>query len=445
MGKKQKKEKSATAIKAADSSKNNGGKKRKQEWNEKKKNIKNNQNNKRGNRVSDKNKNKNKIKGNNQDKKKGENSGNKSSQEKTIPIGEIWSKSKQKRMRRILAKQRYEEKQKQGLQDSNDSGVTSESQGNVQNKDTKPKKKNKKKSQVEADDKETKNTKKAKVEKDEAKNSTDASTRDNAEKGKPKISALQQAFLERLQGSRFRILNEELYTTPSTDSFQRFQENPKLFQEYHEGFRTQVKSWPSNPVNVILKWILNHVSKTAKESSSDEIVIADFGCGDAKLAEELLLRENIKNSIKIHSFDLCSGGNENITECDIANVPLSKKSVNIGIFCLALMGTNIADFIREAHRVLKDSPDGILKIAEVRSRFETKTSSSENNQNEGDEESSTFQTFLNNMSELGFTMQHIDRSNKMFFIMDFVKNKKSKKKPNKTLSFSLPPCIYKRR
>jgi hypothetical protein len=51
--------------------------------------------------------------------------------------------------------------------------------------------------------------------------------------------------------------------------------------------------------------------------------------------------------------------------CDMANVPLKSKTVDVAVFCLSLMGTNLADFLREAHRALKDV--GILKIAEVRS------------------------------------------------------------------------------
>jgi ribosomal RNA-processing protein 8 len=49
----------------------------------------------------------------------------------------------------------------------------------------------------------------------------------------------------------------------------------------------------------------------------------------------------------------------------MANVPLKSKTVDVAVFCLSLMGTNLADFLREAHRALKDV--GILKIAEVRS------------------------------------------------------------------------------
>jgi len=42
--------------------------------------------------------------------------------------------------------------------------------------------------------------------------------------------------------------------------------------------------------------------------------------------------------------------------------------VDAVVLCLALMGTNYAEFLREAHRILK--MEGTLLVAEVRSRIE---------------------------------------------------------------------------
>lgn len=62
---------------------------------------------------------------------------------------------------------------------------------------------------------------------------------------------------------------------------------------------------------------------------------------------------------KVHSFDLVSP-NERVTACDMAHVPLEDASVHVVVFCLSLMGTNLADFLREAHRVLV--PGGLVKV-----------------------------------------------------------------------------------
>jgi ribosomal RNA-processing protein 8 len=205
--------------------------------------------------------------------------------------------------------------------------------------------------------------------------------RTNAVKaGSTSSSALQKAFQERLTGSRFRILNEELYTSTSATAFQRFQQNPSLFDEYHEGFRHQVEQWPINPVRIIVEQLTQlYLTKVNAEKSNKKmkkIVVADFGCGEAELAKQLLLiRDSGSNRcpFTLHSFDLVAKGpnSQLITACDAAHTPLPAGTVDYGIFCLALMGTNLADFIREGHRVLK--PDGRLFIAEVRSRFESAT------------------------------------------------------------------------
>lgn len=155
-----------------------------------------------------------------------------------------------------------------------------------------------------------------------------------------------------LDGSRFRWLNESLYTESSSNSFELFQRDPKLFDAYHSGFRSQTRSWPVNPVDECLGYIRSNL----KEGSS----IGDFGCGDAKLAQVL------NASMKMHSFDLVST-NSLVTACNIAHVPLAEKTLDMAVFSLSLMGTDWPKFIAEAQRCLKRG--GILYIAEVQSRM----------------------------------------------------------------------------
>ena len=255
----------------------------------------------------------------------------------------------------------------------------------------------------------------------------------------PRKSILQDTFKARLTGSRFRILNEELYTTTSKESFDRFTKNPELFEQYHEGFRHQVESWPTNPVDVIVKWL------SSKYQESKSCVVADFGCGDAQLAKDLLkVKKKGKPLFNIHSFDLVAP-NDLVTACDMADVPLKNKSVDVCVFCLSLMGTNLADFVREAHRVLKD--DGKVKIAEVRSRIEyshsnSSSSSKSKNKEKSNRNAGTLSEFVDVLKELGFKCTKTDRSNTMFLLLELEKTGKS---PNKKLAFSAKPCIYKRR
>jgi ribosomal RNA-processing protein 8 len=143
---------------------------------------------------------------------------------------------------------------------------------------------------------------------------------------------------KKLAGAKFRWINEQLYTTDSSHAVKLFKEKPEMFRIYHEGFRSQVEEWPTNPVDVFIKYL---------RTKGPETVVADMGCGDGKIAQEL------HKNLKIHSFDLVAP-NKFITACDIARVPLKAGSVDIVIFCLSLMGVNFMDFLQEAFRILKD-------------------------------------------------------------------------------------------
>lgn len=351
---------------------------------------------------------------------------------------------------------------------------------------------------------------------------TDDTSGENSNNRKPQMkislpkpsmmSTLQKAFLERLTSSRFRELNEELYTKPSQDSFKQFTDNPELFDQYHVGFRKQVKEWPVNPVDVICKKVVNAWKKEMHQGAQiysntnnkkklreniEKVMVADFGCGDAKLAERLLSLKVGKDGqltnqpspkgnkgkqrgdcpFDVRSFDLVSGGNPLVTPADMSNVPLPDESVDVGVYCLALMGTNVADFVRESWRVLKFN--GVLRVAEVRSRFETSAAEPErssdkqkgkfgnhkklksrnnmhhnnnkrNKTNDNNDEDDIpkplmlLDEFMALMQRCGFQCTNLDRSNKMFLFMDFIKVDGGSGLSEHE-NFSAKPCIYKRR
>ncbi|KAM0250450.1 hypothetical protein ACHAP5_002249 [Fusarium lateritium] len=198
----------------------------------------------------------------------------------------------------------------------------------------------------------------------------------------PKLTPLQASMREKLISARFRHLNETLYTRPSEEAYSLFDESPEMFDEYHEGFRRQVKVWPENPVDSFLKDIRARgkarqqgkgkpgapptpLAKTPLPRTQQECTIADLGCGDARLAEALQ-SEGKKLRINVKSYDLQSPS-PLVTKADIANLPLADGSVNVAIFCLALMGTNWVDFVEEAYRILHWK--GELWVAEIKSRF----------------------------------------------------------------------------
>lgn len=198
-----------------------------------------------------------------------------------------------------------------------------------------------------------------------------------------------------------------------------------------------------------------------------------MGCGEAKLSldvSKFVNQYNKKNKKKnldvlVHSFDL-KKHNERITVADIKNVPIPDESCSVVIFCLALMGTNFLDFIKEAWRIL--IPRGELWIAEIKSRF-GESSTAKDSEKIGEE-------FVNSLKAFGFFHKLTDNSNKMFTRFEFFKpppdilkerqlkmerkkkkfiededdqtdlekleNKRNEKAEGEWL---LKPCIYKRR
>ncbi|KAJ2677415.1 25S rRNA (adenine645-N1)-methyltransferase [Coemansia spiralis] len=225
------------------------------------------------------------------------------------------------------------------------------------------------------------------------------------------LSALQQQMQKKLKGARFRWINETLYTTTGDKAFEMVQEDPSIFKEYHEGFNAQVEKWPVNPVDVLIKQL---------EHEKKQLVVADLGCGEARIAA------TIGSQHKVHSFDLVAH-NKHVTACNIADVPLKDSTVDVAIFCLALMGTDFIKFIREANRILRVG--GELRIAEVISRI------------------SDMKAFANALEEQGFNLIHKDVHNKMFAMLHFTKVKSSPQKfaVATTDLDLLKPCIYKRR
>ena len=207
-----------------------------------------------------------------------------------------------------------------------------------------------------------------------------------------KLTPLQAAMRQKLVSARFRHLNETLYTTESAKAQALLEANPTFFDEYHSGFRQQVQAWPQNPVDGFVEDLkqrgdiraparggkqVNGKAQPADASqvqgalaalprTSGTCIVADLGCGDAKLANQIKGKIGKKSNIKVLSYDLQSPNNL-VTKADISNLPLEDGAVDIAIFCLALMGTNWIDFVEEAWRVLHWK--GELWIAEIKSRF----------------------------------------------------------------------------
>ena len=240
-------------------------------------------------------------------------------------------------------------------------------------------------------------------------NSTDSCSEHSPKKRvcEKRKTSLQSKMASKMEGARFRWINEQLYTTTGKEAKQMFDQDPALFDVYHSGFATQVSKWPLNPLDKIIMYV---------QSLPLDFVIADFGCGRAELAQNV--------SQTVHSFDLVAA-NGCVTACDMAHVPLAKSSVDVAVFCLSLMGSNTSDFIREARRVLKKG--GLLKICEIASRLKS------------------IDDFVTNVEQFGFKLIKMDTLGKMFIDFEFREEYKKRESATTVPTIHLNPCIYKRR
>lgn len=148
--------------------------------------------------------------------------------------------------------------------------------------------------------------------------------------------------------------NNKFNNSKSETIHKIIQENPHILEEYHDKLDEVKKQWPFDPINVITSKI-NGLKLPAHIIM--KLVIGDFGCGRAKLAD--LLEEN-----KMYSFDHDKTLNDKIIAYDMKSVPLKKDGqLDVAVFCLSLMGENWPDYIMEARRCL--TKNGLLFIAET--------------------------------------------------------------------------------
>jgi ribosomal RNA-processing protein 8 len=229
------------------------------------------------------------------------------------------------------------------------------------------------------------------------------------------------------------MLNEQLYTERGCDALRRYRDDPSVFAAYHAAYQDQVREWPFNPLDRIRDELLALLrERRAEKNAAAPLVIADMGCGEAHLARDLLAaRIAPAGALSVRSFDLVADKARGIEACDLARLPLADDSVDVVVLCLALMGTDWPLFLREARRVLKK--DGVLKLAEVGSRFQNRDG------------------FVHALRVAGFQVREVrDAADDAHFFRRFncVLLDDSKPPTAAVAGFKaamLKPCLYKRR
>ena len=192
------------------------------------------------------------------------------------------------------------------------------------------------------------------------------------------LSTAEQRVAQRKFGD-FSEMNRRINVAYSQTTHERLKRDPSEWYLYHTLYSESRKGWQEIPYERIAK-SLEH---------KPNWVIADFGCGEAKLAD---LLQN-----KIFCFDHIAINNK-VTAVDIAHTPLQDNELDGVVFSLSLMGLNYKDYLKEAHRVTKFS--GFLKIAEPISRWAGKR-----------------KQLLNEIEEIGFHLvKDIEESFQFFYI-----------------------------
>lgn len=149
-----------------------------------------------------------------------------------------------------------------------------------------------------------------------------------------------------VQYGDFSKMNARWNTSYSSTTFQRLQNNPEEWMQYHTLYQEARKTWSVIPYQETIKWL----------EKRSNLVVGDFGCGEAIIAKSLFEKHTI------HSFDYIAL-NDSVTECDISKVPLEDSELDVAVFNLSLMGLNSKDYLQEAVRTLK--LDGQLWIYET--------------------------------------------------------------------------------
>ena len=152
----------------------------------------------------------------------------------------------------------------------------------------------------------------------------------------------------------FARMNSRWNQTDSAKTHTRLAADPEEWENYHTLYQQARPAWTWVPYTELARDI---------ERGSKNLVVADFGCGEDLLGQQLRNRGQI-----VHSFDHVSI-NENVTAVDMGEgVPLEDDEIDIAVFSLSLMGHNNGDYLREAARVL--AYNGVVHIVEAASRLD---------------------------------------------------------------------------
>lgn len=218
---------------------------------------------------------------------------------------------------------------------------------------------------------------------------------------------------QQMSSSLLRLYDEKLYTNDAGG----VPLDKTSFLKYHEAYASVSESWPTKPIDYIVKFIRRHF---LTKKPANKFKFADVGCGS-----EPLLKMKLPSKAKVVSFDLVST-HEHVIEANMAQLPLEDQSIDIAVYSLSLMAKNLGHLILEAKRILKTG--GSLLIVEVTSRFEGRE-----------------KEFADRLERIGLKKKSMTalKPNDYFIFFHFTKEDSKTYYPR--LEIQLKPCVYKTR
>ena len=138
----------------------------------------------------------------------------------------------------------------------------------------------------------------------------------------------------------------------------KFIETPEMFYEYHRCSTENMHMFAPecHPHRIMIDEI-DRISVSKRQKK-----VVDMGCGMAGISAHY--KEDARFDFINYDHVAC---NETVTVCDISNMPLEDGSVDVCILSLAMWGSNCAEYVREAYRVLESG--GRLFISEPTKRW----------------------------------------------------------------------------
>jgi superfamily II DNA or RNA helicase len=135
----------------------------------------------------------------------------------------------------------------------------------------------------------------------------------------------------------FSRINARWNSASSSATHTRLQENSEEWCYYHTRLQEHERTWQLVPRLQCIEHLRSNIPRNS--------VVADFGCGQAQLAEAL------KGVHTVYSLDHVAI-NQTVIACDMSDSGLESDSLNAAVFSLSLMGGNMKDYLLEAYRTL---------------------------------------------------------------------------------------------